>query len=132
MKDAAEIIREFLIESGSTLYTLNAARVWFNKLPDGFNNSASAIVINLASETSELHGATIMARCNFRVYGGSVNYLTTRTLYRALYDRLHNKSGTNADGTILRAAVIQATMSADPDTDWPVELVTANINIEGT
>ena len=132
MKDAAEIIREFLIEAGTTLETLNGSRVWFNRLPEGFTNIQSGIVMTVPAEVAEMNGAVIHTRANFRVYGGNKTYLTTRTLYRALVDRLHNKSGTNADGTILRARVSQATMSADPVTDWPVMLVIANVTIEGT
>ena len=131
MKDAVEILREHLITSGNGLYTLNAGRVWFQDLPDGFTNTQSAIVLTVANESSEMNGAMIKLTVNMRVYGGTNQKLTTRTLYRALVDRLHNQHGSNADGSIIRARVVQGIMSADPATDWPVMIVTANVTIEG-
>ena len=127
MIDTVAKVKAYLIaDTGSTLYGLTGTRIWSPIAQDNFTNTAAAIVYHVASEKPHASGSTYTTQVTFKCYGGSNSFTTARTVYRALYDRLHAKG--SYSNSILRAWQVTASQSLlDPDTGWPYVLATYQV-----
>jgi len=126
MNAGAKIIRDHLVKTGTPLFTANGTRVYFRQLPQGFTNTQSAIVLTVADESTQMNGADSMVLANMRLYSGAQTSASVDALYESLHKRLHDV----AEGKINKGRVDRAQDSTDPDTGWPLKLVTARIRIE--
>jgi hypothetical protein len=146
MIDAPEDIRQFLINPGTdpamsakdraaaaALYALVGERIWHGELPDGFDNTETAIVMVIAGgagthPTAAVHDLAV----NFTCYGAADTFEPSRALYRALHDRLHKATVKPAgDSEIIRSDEVTPGQSiTDPDTGWPSVFTSYEIKIQ--
>ena len=123
-----ERIKEFLIESGTNLYTANGGNVCIGMLPSRFNNTESAILIQMQSMESALNKDIFDMQIVFRIYGGTNKFESVLDLLSALHERLQR--GSTPESMIL-AYLVTANMTYDPDTQWPVVYAQYNIKMAG-
>ena len=120
MIDTTQVIYEWLTTSGTGLYTLCATRIWWVAAPPAFDNSADAIIYHPEAEPTHPIAAVHTPTFVFKCYGGAATFASARTVYRALYDRLHNEQGAKTAGAIMMAHQLTAqALPPDPDTGWP-------------
>jgi hypothetical protein len=134
MVDSNAIISAYLRASGSSLYALCGARVYVPALPPKWENTAASLEVFRRGGSSqrehELHENSYQIKC----YGGTNSMADAETVYRALYDRLHNiNSISTAHGAILWAheEVIGQNVF-DPATGIPYVLTFWNVTTKPT
>ena len=116
-----ETIKEFLLESGSGM-----ERVCIGKLPTGFQNKESAIIIQLQSMESALNKDVFDLQAVFRLYGGDNKFESVLDMLSTLHQKLQNG---NTQESMIIAYLITANMTFDPDTQWPVVYAQYNIKM---
>jgi len=125
MVSTSDVMREWLIVSGTSLYTLCGTRIWCPTKPpsETWSNTSAAIIFRPRSEKAHFTATPMIETMfDFFCYGGNSTYGSTETVYQALFDRLHGQTGAVAtSGTIVTATQISAQQGPpEPDTGWPV------------
>jgi hypothetical protein len=120
--DKLEIVRQFLLVSGTPLLTaLGGNYVAVNRVPAAFQNTHPAIILIQETGGGHVTGAdftdTIICRC----YGGSALDSDARAIFRALYDRLLLPGQTAVTAGKLKQAFYLDDNPGpdDPDEGWP-------------
>lgn len=130
MIDTPTVLREYLITSGTGLYTLCGTRIWTPEIANDFTNSQPCIVFHQATERTNVEAPIATTLFVFKCYGGSTSYATARSVAYALYDRLHNGGGKTTSGKIVKAHLVTGMqVYADPDTKWPTATATYEVTI---
>lgn len=134
MVDTMQVIYERMIGTGTSLFTLNAARVHEDRLPgatDEFDNTESAIVINIETEAGQADKTVREGTFAAVVYGGSNNQDDAKAIARALSDRMDGVSDSvETTGTIIYCEQLSAVPRTDPDNGWPTERLTFEFIIQ--
>ena len=123
MVDGFEIVREYLVVTGTSLYTLNGTRVSMPELPQNWKNETSAIWFDAASGEYEPGAPVAEDIYTFHCYPGTNSLKDARTLARALHDRLHGANYTHeSDGSIMTAWNVggNGLNFREPETGYPV------------
>jgi hypothetical protein len=131
MTDTNAVLIEHLKGTNTILYTLVGTRIYCPRVPAGFTNAQPALEVMRRSGTSKRVHAEHTCSFQIKCYGGSQNPGDAETVYRALYDRLHNQQGVNTtSGNIMMAVeeIIGQSLS-EPDTGWPFVLTFWNVQI---
>jgi hypothetical protein len=122
--DGLEIVREFLIVSGTGLYALVGTRISnVPEMPKGWDNTTAAIWFDASSGTAEPGAPAFEDLYTFHCYPGNNSLRDSRTVARALHDRLHQGMVTTAsDGAIMLAlnATGNGLTAREPDSGFPV------------
>lgn len=125
MVDANKILREYLVVSGTSLYTLVGTRI---DTVGNYDNSQPFIVFARRGGPQTPIYPLQTVQYQFKCFGGVTapnGGLAAQSVAGALYDRLHaisNESTTN--GYIVSAIQQQGAQDlVDPDTRWPFVLV---------
>ena len=127
MKNAPQVLFEWLTTAGTSLYTLVGDRVWPDQIRKGYTNTAAALVMS-TDEIPNSRGDQVRVRATFRCYGGGASDAAARAVYAALNDRLHNASGATTSGGIISA--FQETGGGrldDPDEGWPMRVAVYDV-----
>lgn len=126
MIDPFLVLKQFL-ESKN----LVGNRIYATRLPEGFNNTHSALVLFTRSGSCDLRAPLYSPSFQIKCYGGSPNMQASKTLYRSLHDVLHGAIHQNVTEGCLMSAheEVLGQELIDPDTDWPYVLTFYNCNI---
>lgn len=124
MIDTNSVLVEWLKTTATSLYTLVSTRVYCSSLPPGFTNSQAALEVMRRGGRSKLEHAEHAASFQIKCFGGTSSHAEAEAVYRALYDRLQNKSGVDVtSGNIMASEEETIGQSlTDPDTKWPFVL----------
>lgn len=119
--DDIAAVTTFLATSGSSLYTLCGARIYYGRLPVSFQNTQPAVVYQRRGGGRDPYLDTSAPDMQFKCYGGSSNFADAEAVYRALADKLHQaENESNASGGIVSAQETQMGQPlTDPETGWP-------------
>lgn len=120
--DDIRVVGYFLRQSGSSLYTLCGARVYYGRLPVSFQNTQPAVVFQRRSGSRDMYLGTVDPDMQFKCYGGTSNYADSETVYRALVDKLHaagNELITAIGGLVVAVETQAGQAITDPETGWP-------------
>lgn len=124
MVDSLDIVREWLIVEGTTLFTAigdadtpDNSRVWKDSLhPVWLNTSLAALVISLEDEDDEANGAVHKPILSVNAYPASSDSDDARALYGLVWDRLQHKSGPTSVGNLDQATQASALgITTDPN-----------------
>ncbi len=123
MNSGPNIVVAWCQVSGTSLYNLCGLRIARDKTPRGYTNTAACVVVAGSSQTSEIAAPVQTDTYTFKCYGGSDDPADAETVYMALFDRLHDQTGTvSGQGGIVTSELVAATLSIDPDEGWPVHI----------
>ena len=127
MVDGPEIVREFLIVSGTGLYTLVGTRISnVPEMPKSWNNTTAGIWFDASAGSAEPGAPVFEDLYTFHCYPGNNSLRDSRTVARALYDRLQHAQVTiPTDGSIMTAFNIggNGLTFREPDTGYPVTVI---------
>ena len=128
--DTNAILREYLITSGTDLYTLCGTRVYMNRIPEQeFTNASPGLLARVTGGTVDysvpVQRPTYQIRCYGGTTSGEMRDSDAMQVARALADVLKSaEMKTVTSGTILYAEQVTANQPlVDPDTGWPFVLV---------
>lgn len=119
VKSPLQIVVDWLVQNGTTLYTSTAGRIARDRLPSGYSNSQAAIVASLASCKPHLSTGVLESTVTFRCYGGTTQPKDAETVGLLLTDRLQMAGGNVSEGGLVLAQQIDGMTLIDPDTGWP-------------
>jgi hypothetical protein len=124
--DDIAVVVAHLSAAGSALYTLCGTRVYYGRLPSGYENTQPALLITRRGGQPDSYIGTVETDLIVKCFGGSSSFAQAEQVYRALRDRLHGNSNTNqstASGTVVTARETgMGQPITDPETGWPYVL----------
>ena len=136
MIDADKVVRNVLIsDESSGLFTLVGVRIFQGHAPSSsvWKNANAAVIFHSEAENLHASGASIWTTYVFKSYGGTNKLSDSRTVARALTDRLHRLHETTADGRLDDALfLVGSQMPRDPDTGFEAYMSKFRCLINGT
>lgn len=117
--DLLDVVRDYLLADG-TIAGLVSTRVYAGRdvPPSGYAISdGPALTVRVRGGRMAYDDPLYVASVQTKCYGGTA--LAADTLYRAVFDRLHN----GRNGNILHAEIeMLGQQLEEPDTEWPFTL----------
>lgn len=116
-----KLIRDFIVTTGTDLYTLVATRVWHSAYPQAgqWTDGTAGIVFNIVDTKTTVNGQSESLTVEFKCHGADRTHSAAQAVERALYNVLHYKGTTSASGQIHRAVRTGRANITDPDSGWP-------------
>jgi len=125
-----DIVMNWALATGTTLYSLVGTRVAKRRMPSSFKNTAKALCIHDETTSTEFEPEIVWGTYVFKCYGGTDDADDAAEVFRAVHARFHNKAGDITSGGIVRSTFVTGTLTYEPDTGWPVYIAKFEIGTQ--